>query len=215
MQRWTGVYPRLGTGIHPRRLSTFFHNSVEVPRYCQKNNSEVTFNWSDGGIRPFHPELIQADDWLGEPGSGNGVIMIGTKGIMTCGTYGTRPQVYLNNGDKLTMPKDYKVDNPNVGLPEYGHQVSWTQACKAGFGSKEHKALTSSFDYAGPLTEIVIMGNLAIRSHMTASGKDQRRRMQFDGPKKLLWDGENMKITNYDEANAFVGRNYQEGWKLI
>ena len=50
---------------------------------------------------------------------------------------------------------------------------------------------------------------------MTASGKDQRRRMQFDGRKKLLWDGENMKITNYDEANAFVGRNYQEGWKLI
>ena len=106
MQRWTGVYPRLDTGIHPRRLSTFFHNSVEVPRYCQKNNSEVKFNWSDGGIRPFHPELIQADDWLGEPDSGNGVIMIGTKGIMTCGTYGTRPQVYLNNGDKLTMSTD-------------------------------------------------------------------------------------------------------------
>ncbi|MCH7513750.1 MAG: Gfo/Idh/MocA family oxidoreductase [Bacteroidetes bacterium] len=180
-----------------------------------KNNSEVTFNWSDGGIRPFHPELIPADDWLGEPGSGNGVIMIGTKGIMTCGTYGTRPQVYLNNGDKLTMPKDYKVDNPNVGLPEYGHQVSWTQACKAGFESKEHKALTSSFDYAGPLTEIVIMGNLAIRSNMTASGKNQRGRMQFDGRKKLLWDGENMKITNYDEANAFVSRSYREGWKLI
>ena len=180
-----------------------------------KNNSEVTFNWSDGGIRPFHPELIPADDWLGEPGSGNGVIMIGTKGIMTCGTYGTRPQVYLNNGDKLTMPKDYKVDNPNVDLPEYGHQVSWTQACKAGFESKEHKALTSTFDYAGPLTEIVIMGNLAIRSNMTASGKNQRGRMQFDGRKKLLWDGENMKITKYDEANIFVSRTYREGWKLI
>ena len=102
-----------------------------------------------------------------------------------------------------------------MGLPEYGHQVSWTQACKAGFESKEHKALTSSFDYAGPLTEIVIMGNLAIRSNMTASGKNQRGRMQFDGRKKLLWDGENMKITKYDAANAFVSRTYREGWKLI
>ena len=102
-----------------------------------------------------------------------------------------------------------------MGLPGYGHQVSWTQACKAGFGSKEHKALTSSFDYGGPLTETVIMGNLAIRSHMTSSGESERGRMQFDGRKKLLWDGENMKITNYDEANAFVSRNYREGWKLI
>ena len=59
------------------------------------------------------------------------------------------------------------------------------------------------------------MGNLAIRSNMTASGKNQRGRMQFDGRKKLLWDGENMKITNYDEANAFVSRSYREGWKLI
>lgn len=178
------------------------------------NKSAVTMNWCDGGLRPFHPDLIPADDWIGEPGSANGVLMIGDKGIMTCGTYGLRPQVYLNNGDKLEMPADYQTSNPNEKLPEYGHQVSWTQAIKAGFGSKEHKALTSSFDYAGPLTETVLMGNLAIRSYQTASNTDDRGRQQFDGRKKLLWDGKSMKITNYDGANRFVSRDYREGWKL-
>ena len=181
-----------------------------------KNRSEIKLHWNDGGLRPFHPDLIPADDYLGEPDSGNGVIMIGTKGTMTCGTYGRWAQVYLKDGTKLTMPDDFDGGNPNVELPEYGHQVSWTEACKAGFGSKEHKALTSSFDYSGPMTETVLMGNLAIRSYMIRKKqKDNPERMYFDGRKKLLWDGEEMKITNYDDANQFVSRPFREGWKLV
>ncbi|MEL6945547.1 MAG: gfo/Idh/MocA family oxidoreductase, partial [Bacteroidota bacterium] len=75
-------------------------------------------------------------------------------------------------------------------------------------------ALTSSFDYAGPLTETVLMGNLAIRSYQTASKGGREGRKSFDGRKKLLWDGEKMKITNYDSANAFVKRDYRTGWSL-
>ncbi|MFT6810479.1 MAG: putative dehydrogenase [Saprospiraceae bacterium] len=178
-----------------------------------KNKIPITFNWSDGGIRPFHPELIPADDFLGGPGSGNGVIMIGDKGIMTCGTYGRQPILYLNNGDKITMPEDFDSGNPYSSLPESGHQIAWTEACKAGFNSNEQNALTSSFDYSGPLTETVLMGNLAIRSYTLAQEVEGRR--QFTGRKKLIWDGEAMKVTNFDEANQFVSRPYREGWKLI
>jgi len=178
------------------------------------NDSEVKMIWSDGGIRPFHPDLIPADDPLSGSGSDNGVIMIGEKGIMTCGVYGVNPILYLKGGEKIEMPEDYSTDNPNESMPEYGHQVSWTQACKAGFDSKEHKALTSSFDYAGPLTETVLMGNLAIRSYQSSSGKDDEGRMLFEGRKKLLWDGENMKITNYEPANDFVKREYRKGWEV-
>ncbi len=178
-----------------------------------KNALPVTLNWTDGGIRPFHPDLIPSEDFLGEPGSGNGVIMIGEKGIMTCGTYGRRPLLYSNNGDKIGMPEDFEVDNPYVSLPESGHQVAWTEACKAGFGSKKHRALTSSFDYSGPLTETVLIGNLAIRSYNLATEMDGRRR--FIGRKKLIWDGAAMNVTNFDEANRFVNRSYREGWKLI
>lgn len=178
------------------------------------NKSAIKFNWSDGGIRPFHPDLIPPEDDLGEPGSGNGVIMIGDKGVMTCGTYGYHAKIYKNNGDVITMAEDYDSGYPNLDKPENGHQVSWVQACKAGFGSKEHKALTSSFDYSGPLTETVLMGNLGIRSY--ALGKlGDRGRMEFYGRRKMLWDGENTRITNFEEANQFVGREYRDGWKLI
>ncbi|MEP7268835.1 MAG: Gfo/Idh/MocA family oxidoreductase, partial [Saprospiraceae bacterium] len=131
-----------------------------------KNSLPITVTWSDGGIRPFHHEWIPANDDLGDEGSSNGVMMVGTKGVMTCGTYGLIPKIYFKSGKKLVMdPKFTNPVNKNEKLPEFGHQVSWTDACKAGFGSPEHKKLTSSFDYAGPLTETVIMGNMAIRSY--------------------------------------------------
>ncbi len=172
-----------------------------------KNASEITLTWSDGGLRPFHPDLIPADHPIGDHDSTNGVIMIGNKGIMTCGTYGIDPKIYLNNGDLLTFEDTEK----NI-LPENGHNASWIEACKEGFGKEKHKALTSSFDYAGPLTESVLMGNLAIRSYNLRKPKGNR--YEYPGRKKLLWDGDNMKITNFDEANQFVKRTYRDGWKL-
>ncbi|HNR06182.1 MAG TPA: Gfo/Idh/MocA family oxidoreductase [Saprospiraceae bacterium] len=188
------------------------HVQLKFPATA-KNKKPITLTWYDGGIRPFHPEWIPASEDLGDAGSTNGVMMIGTKGVMTCGTYGLIPKIYFKNGKKIEMPKDYMTSNPNEKLPEYGHQVSWTQACKAGFGSKEHQALTSSFDYSGPLTETVIMGNLAIRSYSLGT-PGQNNRLSFNGRRKLLWDGKNMKVTNYDEANQFVSRPYRQGWKM-
>jgi len=96
---------------------------------------------------------------------------------------------------------------------EYGHQRKWVDACKAGFKSKEHLALTSSFDYAGPMTETVLMGNLAIRSYMLRK-ENSKGQMEFFARKKLLWDGENTRITNLEEANQFVGRTYRKGWEV-
>ena len=178
------------------------------------SNGAIKMTWTDGGIRPPHPDLIPANDPLSPTGSDNGVIIIGEKGIMTCGVYGASPMMYLNDGEQVKMSEDYATDNPYETMREWGHQVSWTKAVKAGFDSKEHQKLTSSFDYAGPLTETVLMGNLAIRSYMNVSGQDNRNRPLFDGRKKLLWDGKSMKITNYEPANRFVFRDYRSGWSL-
>ena len=97
--------------------------------------------------------------------------------------------------------------------PEYGHQRKWVDACKAGFNSPEHLALTSSFDYAGPMTETVLMGNLAIRSFMLRK-ENAEGRMDYYARKKLLWDGENMRITNLEAANQYVTRTYRDGFKV-
>lgn len=168
------------------------------------NPVDVKLNWTDGGLRPFHPDLIPADHPIGNDDSSNGVMMMGEKGIMTCGTYGQSPKVYLNSGELIEMEDAMRINH----LPESGHQSSWTEACKAGFGSKEHKALTSSFDVAGPLTESLLIGNLAIRSYMLKTGKN------FEGRKPLLWDAENLRVTNHDAANEFVQREYRKGWTL-
>ncbi len=173
--------------------------------------------WTDGGLRPFHPDLIPADHPLGEKDSANGVIMMGEKGIMICGMYGDDPKVYLNNGEIITMPKPEDSDKQRIELPAHGHHHDWVEACKAGYGSKAHQALTSSFDISGPLTETVLMGNLAIRSYALRGERVQvgkRKRFSYPGRKKLLWDGKNMRITNFDEANQFVGREYRQGWQL-
>jgi len=118
------------------------------------------------------------------------------------------PKLYLYDGNTEFGPETEEMPEP-----EYGHQRKWVDACKAGFNSKEHKELTSSFDYAGPMTETVLMGNLAIRSYMLRK-ENSNGGYDFYARKKLLWDGENMKITNLPEANQFVTRNYRQGWKI-
>jgi hypothetical protein len=62
------------------------------------------------------------------------------------------------------------------------------------------------------MTETVLMGNLAIRSYMLR--KENGKGHDYYGRRKLLWDGEKMKITNLEEANAFVGRTYRKGWNV-
>ena len=177
----------------------------------KKNNTPMTMTWMDGGIRPPHPDIIPPNADIGGPGSLNGVLMIGDKGIISTNINDSSPltpKLYLYNGETEFGPETEKMDEP-----EYGHQRKWVDACKAGFNSKEHTELTSSFDYAGPMTETVLMGNLAIRSYMLRK-ENSKGNLEFFARKKLLWDGEGMKITNLDEANQFVSRNYREGWTV-
>ena len=200
---WTPDY--IPEGCPPSSLVTLHFEATE------KSKSPIEMTWSDGGIRPPHPDIIPANDDIGGPGSANGVLIIGEKGIISTNINDSSPltpKLYMNNGDTEFGPEVEANTEP-----EYGHQRKWVDACKAGFNSKEHLGLTSSFDYAGPMTETVLMGNLAIRSFMLRK-ENEKGRMDYYGRKKLLWDGENMKITNLKEANQFVGRTYRKGWEM-
>jgi len=179
------------------------------------NASEVALTWSDGGIRPFHPDRMPDDHLLGSLSNTNGVIMEGTEGLLVSSYFGAEPKIYKNNGDIIEKPEDYAADNVMKDMHDFGHQVLWARACKAGYGSPEHEALTSSFDVSGPLTETVLMGNVAIRSYTALVREGDQGRRDYYGRRKLLWDGPSMTITNFDEANQFVSRSYREGWDLI
>ncbi len=198
---WTAEY--LPDSCPPSSTVTMKFNKTA------RSKSDVTMTWYDGGIRPARHPIIPANDAIGD--SNGGVMMVGTKGVITCGLFGWFGKIYKNNGEKIEMPAS--MSNSDLTKNDFGHQAHWADACKAGFGSPQHKALTSSFDYSGPLTETVIMGNIALRS-LTIRKEKQGGGFDYPGQKKLLWDGQNMKITNFDEANQFVKREYRSGWAL-
>jgi predicted dehydrogenase len=198
---WTAEY--LPDSCPPSSTVTMKFNKTA------RSKSDVTMTWYDGGIRPARHPIIPANDATGD--ENGGVMMIGTKGVITCGLFGWFGKIYKNNGEKVEMPAH--LINWDSTKNDFGHQAHWADACKAGFGSAEHKALTSSFDYSGPLSETVLMGNIALRS-LTLRKQKQGGGFEYLGQKKLLWDGQNMKITNFDEANQFVKREYRSGWGL-
>jgi len=169
---------------------------LNYPRTDGKGDIKVS--WYDGGLLPMRP-----DELLPEEAFGNwdgGVLLEGTKGKLLLDCYGANPRLLPTKLMKeATLPKD-----TIARVPE-GHYIQWVNACIAGYG----KSTTSSpFEYAGPFVESILMGNLAIRSYL------MKVKDKYPGRKKLLWDGNNMKITNFDEANQFVKREYREGWTL-
>ena len=175
-----------------------------------KNDAhDIKLHWMDGGIQPEKPEELGPDEVFGD--GGNAVLFIGTKGKMMCGTYGVNPRLLpLSLNDQIHIPQTIA----RIPGGDRGHYKAWVEACIAGYGSDAHHQLSSHFDLAGPLTEIVLMGNLAIRSADVKRARAGKVN-EFDYPgrnKKLLWDGKNMRITNFDEANQFVKRTYREGW---
>jgi len=91
-----------------------------------------------------------------------------------------------------------------------GHYAQWVEGCIAGYGKTE---LSSSFEKAGPLTEALLMANLAVRGHDLAV-KGSNGRNTYPGQVKLLWDNKAMKVTNFDDVNQYVKRNYREGFAL-
>jgi predicted dehydrogenase len=169
---------------------------------------DLKLHWMDGGIQPQRPEQLGPNETMGD--GGNGAIFYGTKGNMMCGTYGVDPQLL-----PTSRTKEVKVPQTIARVPggDEGHYGAWIEAAMAGYGSDKAKQLSSNFDVAGPLTESVLMGNLAIRSYdiQKKDGKDMKYPGRFI---QLLWDGPNMKITNFDDANQFVKRNYRAGWSL-
>ena len=172
---------------------------------------DVKLHWMDGGIQPERPEELGPNETFGD--GGNGTYFIGTKGKMMCGTYGRVPQLLPTSRSAQTIVPQTIARVPGADIT--GHYTAWVDAALAGYGSAQEKNLSSNFKIAGPLTETVLMGNLAIRSYDLRKPHADGKGFDYPGRHiKLLWDGDNMKITNFDEANKFIKRDYRAGWSL-
>ena len=95
------------------------------------------------------------------------------------------------------------------------HYGQWVDAAITGYGKKE---LSSPFEIAGPLTETLLIANLSIRGQdirKTPQNEEGQTIYKYPGRDlKMIWDSENMRVTNFDEANQFVKREYRSGWNL-
>ena len=148
----------------------------------------VKLTWWDGGLMPPRPEELEEGRKMGD--SDGGLLFMGDKGKLMAGCYGENPRLIPEKAmRRYKLPKETIERIPSGSG---GHERDWVRACKGG------KPASSNFDYAGPFAEMVLMGNLAVR---------------FPN-KKLLWDGPNMELTNDAEANAYVRREYRDGWSL-
>lgn len=143
----------------------------------------LTLTWYDGGKMPERPADLEEGRMMGD--ENGGALLVGKKASIMTGTY-CQP-VRIIPEKKM---KAYK--SPEVKIPRSpGQHEEWVQACK-GNGTAN-----ANFDYAGGLTELVLLGTIAMRAG-----------------KPIEWDPVNMKIPNAPEADVFIKGSYREGWAV-
>ncbi len=162
----------------------------ERPKKGKIKMPAVEFTWYDGGLQPDRPAGVKPGTYLGD--NGGGAIFYGSKGTLICGTYAMNPYIIGREDNPPPVTNELRrIKNAMSG----GHEKDWIRACKE---SKENRVeCSSNFDYAGPLNETVVAGNLAVRL------QGLRRRLE--------WDAENMKITNIsdsDEINVVTSDSF-------
>lgn len=179
-------------------------SSIVRMKFESKNHGKVALNWYDGGIKPDLPDELGDGESIGDNGGGS--IFYGSRGILICDTYSRNARLLPSSTMEL-------INKPTPYLPRVegdinGHQRNWVEGCLNGTPT------SSDFERAGKLTEAVLMGNLAIRAYQYKVRPSNGRGFSYPGRKKIMWDGENMKVTNFDMANQWVQGSYREGWSL-
>ena len=134
----------------------------------------VTLTWYDGGLKPARPKDLESGRGMDD------LIYIGEKGMLM--------------GHRLVPESRMRsYGRPPKRLPRSpGHHKEWIDACRGG-----PPAGSNFVDHAGLLTEVCMLGNVALRAQ-----------------KKLIWDGPSLKITNDQQANRYLHREYRAGWSL-
>ena len=159
---------------------------ASIVRYqfpARGNLPPVTLTWYDGGLMPARPPELEDGRRFGEADDN---LYVGDKGKML--------------GHRLipeSRMKEYKK-SPQTLPRSPGHHREWITGCKGG------PPAGSNFDVAGPLAEVVLLGNIAIRLGQKL----------YENGLKLYYDGPNMKITNLPEANQYIRSEYRQGWTL-
>jgi predicted dehydrogenase len=170
-------------------LSDETYPQASIVRYMLKSDlSQKTYkvSWYDGGLMPEQPEELEEGLRMGSAWGGG--LITGDKAKIMFNSHGAEGLRII----PMSKMRAYK--KPPETLPRsIGHFEEFFKACQNG----DVSGTGSNFAYGGPLTEAVLLGNVAIRAG-----------------KKIQWDPKKMEVTNVPEANAFLRRDYRQGWTL-
>jgi predicted dehydrogenase len=166
-------------------VNTETYPSGSIVRFefaARENMPAVSLTWYDGGLRPMLPPELEE----GMQMSLGTVLYVGEKGKIL--------------GSKIlpkSLRESYTIPTPYIPSSP-GHEEEWILACKGGAPAG------SDFEWAGPLTETVLLGNIALRSELKEILRGQN----------LNWDSVNFKFPNLPEADRFLHHDYRSGWNL-
>lgn len=162
---------------YPHATMTFYEFPTRGPL------PPVKLTWYDGGLKPNKPEEL-GDEELSQEGGG---LLIGTKGKLLHETYGAHPRLLPKSlHDSFGKPPQ-KLPR----IPSEAHEMNWVDACKGRTES------SCPFEYAARLTEVMLLGIVALKAG-----------------KRISYDGPNMRVTNLPQANDYLRREYRQGWSV-
>jgi hypothetical protein len=169
--------PRLGSEV----WTPWSRVSFQFPGTARTANDVLPLTWHDGRGRKPHGPALGLPETYELPRAGS--VLVGEAGALVL------PHV----GQPQLLPDEKYRDYQLPVLEEVNHYTSWVEAC-LGDGQT-----TSPFGYAGPLTEAVLLGVIAIR---------------FPG-ERLRWDAAAGQITNHAAANGCLDKEYRVGWPVV
>ena len=139
--------------------------------------------WYDGGKKPPRPPELEEGRDMGS----NGIMFVGDKGKILCGGWSGPPRLIPE-----AKMKEYKRP-PKTLERSIGHHKEWIKACK----DNNPKGALAGFEYSGPFTESLLVGNLAVRLG-----------------RRIEWDARKMRATNAPEADKYINKSYRKGWEI-
>ena len=174
---------RFGADFETFPMASKIH--FEFP--AKGNRPSVKMTWYDGGLLPERPEILEQGRMMGD--SDGGVLIVGDKNTLMHGVYGREPRLIPETKHiEYQQPERTMARSPGI------HQ-EWIDAIK-----DRSKMTTSHFEYSGPLSETMLLGNIAT--------------VRASENKILEYDDENMRFTNDDGANSYLDKDYRSGFGL-
>jgi predicted dehydrogenase len=175
--------------INPETYPTWATITFQFP--ARGNMPPVKFVWYEG-LKDRKKNLPSKELLHGEIPPDSGSLLVGDKGkLYSPNDYGAKYVLLPKQNFEGFKPPQPTL--PRNGRHDLGMKEEWVRAIM----ENKPEIAYSNYDYAGLLTETILLGNVAMRAG-----------------KKLEWDGENMKFTNASDAEKFLHFEYRKGWTL-